>query len=310
MDEARHEIGRRFYANSMDVIEERERSFQARFDTVTLGSLVVGDLSCGADVRMRFGELGAYQVNVPLSGRLEWRQGSGARSTATPEVAAALDPAGDVRVDRWAGDCRVLAVKIERTALTGRLEALLGRPPHHSLVLRPDLDVTGGRGRDWARLVCRLAREAVEPQGLAQHPLVARPLEEALLTGLLLAADHPYRELLERPERALRPAPVKRVMDAVQERPEYPFTTGELAELGRVSVRRLQESFRAHVGMTPMAYVRDVRLARVREALLGAEPGAATVGETAWRWGFTHLGRFAAQYRDKFGETPSQTLKS
>ncbi|MEU3446820.1 AraC family transcriptional regulator [Streptomyces thermolilacinus] len=309
VEEARREIGERFYATFMDVIEGQGRRFDARFETVRLGPLVVGDMRCGADVRMRFGELGAYHVNVPLSGRLELRQGVGATLTGTPERATVLNPAGPVVVERWAGDCRVVAVKVETTALRRRLEELLGRTPPRALVLAPTLDLVRGAGRDWAVLVRRLAREAADPAGLAQHPLVAEPLQDALLSGLLLAASHPYRDELAEPARTLRPAPVKRVMDAVRERPEHPFTATELAGLARVSTRRLQESFRAHVGTTPMGYVRDVRLARVRDELRDAEPGGGlTVSEVAWRWGFTHLGRFAARYRERFGETPSQTL--
>ncbi|OII62363.1 transcriptional regulator [Streptomyces sp. CC53] len=315
MDEARREIAARFYANFMDVIEgggeTGGRRFAAHFDTVRYGPLVVGDMRCGADVRMRFGELGAYHVNVPLTGRLELRQGRGPALVATPESGTVLNPSGCVVVDRWAGDCRVVAVKIEAAALRCRLEELLGQVPRRGLALASALDLTHGHGRDWAAMVRRLAADAGDPQGLAGHPLVARPLQDALLTGLLLAAGHPYRDELDRPAAPLRPAPVKRVMDAVRERPEHPFTTTELAALARVSARRLQESFRAHVGTTPMGYVRDIRLERVRAELRAAEPGGGlTVSEVAWRWGFTHLGRFAASYRGRFGEAPSQTLQA
>ncbi|XUM05256.1 helix-turn-helix transcriptional regulator [Streptomyces venezuelae ATCC 10712] len=99
-------------------------------------------------------------------------------------------------------------------------------------------------------------------------------------------------------------------MDAVRERPEHPFTTTELAALARVSVRRLQESFREYVGMSPMAYVREVRLDRVREELRAAAPDEVSVSEVAWRWGFAHQGRFAARYRERFGESPSRTLRT
>jgi AraC-like DNA-binding protein len=33
------------------------------------------------------------------------------------------------------------------------------------------------------------------------------------------------------------------------------------------------------------------------------------VGEVAYRWGFTHLDRFAGAYAKRFGETPSATLR-
>ncbi|MET9435358.1 AraC family transcriptional regulator [Streptomyces sp. NPDC006551] len=311
VDRARREIDARYYANFMDVIERRERSFAARFDTVRLGPLVIGDLSCGADVRMRFGELGAFHVNAPMSGSMELRQGGGGPVLATAAEAVVLDPTGDTFLDRWSGDCRALSVKIDAPALHDRLESLIGRPPRgRRLAFEPRLDISRGPGLAWVRFARQVAREALSGDSLVQHELVARPLQEALLNGLLLAADHPWREELARPGGPPRPAPVKRAMDAVRARPEHPFTTTELAGLAKVSVRRLQESFREYVGMSPMAYVREVRLDRVHEELRAADPGELGVSEVAWRWGFTHQGRFAGWYRERFGETPSQTLRA
>ncbi|WP_406860191.1 AraC family transcriptional regulator [Streptomyces sp. HUAS MG47] len=308
VDEARREIGARYYANFMDVVETR-RPFAARFDIVDLGPLVLGELICGADVRMRFGELGQYHVDAPLTGSIDWRQGGRGAGTMDPASGVVFDPAGDTALDRWGGDCRVLAVKIDADALRARLDALLGRPAGRRLAFAPRFDLTGGPGLGWLRLARRAFGETLADEGLARHPLIAAPLQEALLNGLLLAADHPYREELAHPGEPRRPAPVRRAMDAVRARPEHPHTTAELAALARVGVRRLQESFREYLGMTPMAYVRQVRLDRVRDELRTAEPDEVTVGEVAWRWGFTHPGRFAAQYRERYGETPSQTLR-
>ncbi|MER5734770.1 AraC family transcriptional regulator [Streptomyces sp. NPDC002262] len=309
VDEARQELDARYYASRMDVVDEH-RSFAARFDIVELGPLVIGDLSCGADVRMSFGELGAYHVNAPLSGTMEMRQGRGPAVYASAREALLLDPAGDTFLDRWSGDGRILSVKVGAAELRDRLESLLGRPPHGGLVFRPRLDIARGPGLGWVRFARRVAAEALAGEGLAHHELVARPLQEALLNGLLLAAEHPWRDELAHPGGPRRPAPVKRAMDAVRERPEHPFTTGELAVHARVSVRRLQESFREYVGMSPMAFVREVRLERVREELRAAEPDEVSVSEVAWRWGFAHQGRFAAHYREKFGESPSRTLRT
>lgn len=309
VDEAREEIDARYYANFMDVIDTQERPFAARFDTVRLGPLMIGDLSCGADVRMRFGELGAFHVNAPMSGSMDVRQGRGHGVLATPEQAMLLDPAGDTVLDRWTGDCRALSVKIDAAALYERLEQLIGRPPRGRLAFGSLLDITRGPGLSWVTFARQVAAGALAGDGLATHELVARPLQEALLNGLLLAAEHPWREELARPGGPSRPAPVKRVMDAVRARPEHPFTSTELAALARVSVRRLQESFREYVGMSPMAYVREVRLERVHEELRAGAPDGTSVTEVAWRWGFAHPGRFAARYRERFGETPSATLR-
>jgi transcriptional regulator GlxA family with amidase domain len=57
-----------------------------------------------------------------------------------------------------------------------------------------------------------------------------------------------------------------------------------------------------------MAYVRKVRLDRVRADLLRSDPQRVGVTQIATQWGFMHLSRFARQYRDLFNELPSTTL--
>ncbi|MFI0978992.1 AraC family transcriptional regulator [Streptomyces sp. NPDC021093] len=313
LDQVRLAIAGPFYDTFIDPLG-RPRAFEARIDSAQLGDLTVGDLSIGTDVRMRVGELGSYHVNVPLSGRFVWHQRGRAEAVATARHAAVFAPAGDTGVDRWTGDCRLLAVKIEQAALHAQLERLLGRELPGRVDFAPQLDISRGTGLGWARLLRWAVGEAREAGGMVTQPLLAAPLQETLLGGLLLAADHPYREELAAPAEALRPAPVKRVLDAVHAHPEQPHTASSLAAVAGVGVRRLQEGFREHVGMSPTVYLRGVRLDRVNEELKrGAEErrgeGAPTVGEVAYRWGFAHLGRFAAVYRARFGETPSQTLR-
>ena len=71
-----------------------------------------------------------------------------------------------------------------------------------------------------------------------------------------------------------------------------------------VGVRALQAGFRRSLGTTPLAYLRDHRLDLARQALAtGREP----VTQVAFRFGFAHLGRFSAVYRERFGESPRAT---
>jgi transcriptional regulator GlxA family with amidase domain len=86
-------------------------------------------------------------------------------------------------------------------------------------------------------------------------------------------------------------------------------TVGDLARRAGTSVRTLQATFRNSVGMTPMDYLRRLRLSRARADLLAADPRFDTVARIAHRWGFTHLGRFAAAYRSRYGVRPSVDLR-
>jgi AraC-like DNA-binding protein len=309
LDEARSIIARYFYANFVDTLSGR-RGWRARFGIDPAGPVTLGDLSFGTDIRMRFGELGAYHVDVPVTGAVTWRQGNGASHTATTSSAAVFQPVGDTTLERWSGDSRLLAVKIDQQALENHLALLLDAPVRGPLRLGPTLNLSGAAGASWLNLLRLVAAESARSGGLLHHPVLGARLREDLITGLLLAADHPYREALHQPRPVLAaPRTVRRVVELMRAEPERPYTIAELARVAGVSPRSLQLSFRRYLGMPPSEYLRELRLGRVHEQLIQADPAHATVAEIADRVGFTHPGRFAAAYRHRYGVPPSETLR-
>lgn len=160
----------------------------------------------------------------------------------------------------------------------------------------------------WLRLFRVSADSPHDPRNRGWQPLIAVPLSESMLQALLAAAEHRAKELPDRPVAPARPRAVNVVLDVIEAHPEQEYTIGTLAQLAGIGVRALQKGFQQHVGMSPMSYLRQVRLARVHDELRKGE--ARTVAEAAHRWGFTHLGRFAAAYAARYGVTPSLTLRS
>ena len=55
-------------------------------------------------------------------------------------------------------------------------------------------------------------------------------------------------------------------------------------------------------GMSPIAYLRVVRLRRAHWDLRAADPSHDSVASIARRWGFAHLGRFAAAHKNMYGQ--------
>ncbi len=309
LDETRAALARHFYSNFVDRLEPSV-PLHTRMVAGRFGPLTVGDLSFGTDIRMRLGELGAYHVDVLLSGRLVWHQGNAEPTPATSATAAVFQPVGTT-LDLWTADCRMLAVKIDRDALESRLARMLEAPVTSPIRMGRWLDTTRGPGRTWAHLISTLAIDASDAEGLAHHPLLDEQLQETLLRGLLLATDHRYRDRLDGVDRPY-PAPreLRRAIDIIQAHPEWPLTIAKLADTAEIGERSLQKGFQRHLGMSPMAYLRQIRLARVHEQLNRADPAELTVAEAASRWGFVHLGRFASAYRQRYGAPPSQTLRA
>jgi AraC-like DNA-binding protein len=277
-------------------------------DVVQLGPITIGEISYGSDVLVHSGDLEtAYHVLAPLSGAVQSRHRDTAVS-ASSRRAAVFRPVGDIDLV-WPGDCRLLSIKIDRQALEQEIATALGRHSASPLPLGASFDVTGGPGRSWASLVRLLYAELRNPDSLVRQPQMARRWWQLVLSGLALTVEHPYQDDIAGRPTALRPRPVKRTLDAMHAAPGHPFTAPELAGIAGVGTRVLQEAFRRHVGMPPMTYLRELRLAQVHDELSKADPCQAAVSEVAFRWGFTHLGRFAGAYRARYGVSPSRTLR-
>lgn len=87
-----------------------------------------------------------------------------------------------------------------------------------------------------------------------------------------------------------------------------PLRISKIYESMSVSPGMVRFAFRNVHGCSPRRFFRDQRLRAVRSELRSASP-RLTVTEVATRHGFVELGRFAAQYRAAFGESPSATLR-
>lgn len=84
----------------------------------------------------------------------------------------------------------------------------------------------------------------------------------------------------------------------------------ELCLVTHVSERLLRNAFAEECGMPPTAFFRIWALNQAHHRLLAADRHRGTVTNVAMDLGIRHLGRFAKQYAQLFGEPPSTTLRS
>ena len=208
---------------------------------------------------------------------------------------------------RWSHDCAQLAVKVSRALIERTLEGVLGYPPDQAVRFATGFDVAGPPGRNWTRAAV-LLRDAIED---GAPEIVVRPLEELVVGQLLAAQPHSFSDQINGKPRPVRPRSVSRVLDLIERDPAAPLTVTAMAKTAGTSARSLQAAFAEYLGLTPTAYLRRVRLARARQDLLAAVPGdGQSVADIAYRWGFGHVPRFAAAYRERYGTAPSQTLRT
>ena len=77
-----------------------------------------------------------------------------------------------------------------------------------------------------------------------------------------------------------------------------------------VGVRTLQRCFSRCFGVTVTSYLKAVRLDAACRDLIAAHPSRDNVTTIALRNGCRHLGRFSSEFRERFGQLPSETLRS
>jgi AraC family ethanolamine operon transcriptional activator len=158
--------------------------------------------------------------------------------------------------------------------------------------------------------VSRLLQLIAKDGALFQDPKVCRLMAaQAMELGLqaFMSTDADTSKLSSHSSRVNG---VYKVIDYIQAYASQLPSMAELCVVAGLSERSLQYGFCEYLGVSPIRYLRLVRLNGVREMLLTSSRYQLKVSAAAMQWGFLELGRFSAEYRQLFNELPSATLDS
>lgn len=305
-DETRERVGRVFCPHELK-LARNEGGLAARQHVARLGRVSVSYLAYGVPVVIEPEPLrNFYLVQLPMWGSASIRVGRH-EFGSSPRVASVINPSDALKM-RWAADCGQLIVRFERSFVESLLANYLGHTLRHALTFYCELDCSSEQNRRWLQLLHWIVSQLESAPASPFGALAARQLEQALLALLLEAQPHEYSEQLQQACSGCAPRHVRKAAEFIEGHLAEPIGIDEIARASGASMRSLYAGFRRFRGVSPMEFLRAQRLKRVREELRAA-PEGATVSEVAARWGFYQFGRFAAQYRQLFGETPSVTLR-
>lgn len=301
LDEAEEAAGRVMSAHRLRASCPRE--FGSRLHAVALGSSTLlsavydGEAEVTGRVPMDY-----YTVLLTLSGGMDVATDVGEHRIGTGR-ACVISPGERLRL-RFAPRTAQVAAKLPRSVVDQAFTRVGTEPPNG---LTFDLRVPDDS--PWPG-VLRLAAATVDrfDSGILP-PGAGTELERMLVTTLLLAQPHDRATALTRGGGARGHRAAGVVAEAIAADPVPPLRPEELAAEAGVSLRTLQEGFRSRFGTSLTAYQREQRLARAHR-MLSSPPGGTTVADIALACGFAHLGRFAQEYRARYGITPSGALHS
>lgn len=308
---ARAEVARLFAPHRLEVIAQGTR-FRALFHHARLNRLSIYFARYTPEIVISSAPMEDYYLFLlPLSGAC-WMTTESGEVEVAPGQIFVVNPFNDLRM-HWVDNCAQLVAKIEREELERAVAAHLGHPPIDPI--RFDDAQTRPRSAcpTLVSLLDVIFRDLDNDGSTIGSRLGEQPAETLFLHMLLRQYPNNYAETLKRPASRAAPYYVKRVEEFIRLYAAKSITLDDMIAVSGVSARALFKGFRNFRGMGPMAYLKAMRLDHVHSELQADPPPGKprrTVTEIAEAWGFSHLGNFAKDYKKRFGERPSDTLRN
>jgi AraC-like DNA-binding protein len=248
-------------------------------------------------------------INFPIEGELSGQSGSHRIESSRLGKGFSLRP--DEGFACSVAFARGITLRAPTDALLQRAELLTGKHYGRSLLegMNRDIDL----GSSVAAILAKTMKTAmVETANLDAASMggVAAAGYEDLLLNLAVAV------LFSRVAKDLGHAPpdcgaavISRVREHIHAHASEVIEMAVVAKQFDISMRAMQENFKRYYGFSPRDYLIECRLDRAHQSLLLAD-GARSIFDVAMDCGFTDHKHFSAKYRDKYGESPSETHRA
>jgi AraC-like DNA-binding protein len=247
-------------------------------------------------------------IILPIAGFADATVGT--RVSTAPPLTALLAPASlshHITLRCARGEYASVTLMFEVEVVSRVLSEMFDGTKLSKLNLAPLLDLSTCAGVTFNLLAQTIASGMLDAQLFERSPLAMSLLVEAALRLIFEHVPHRLSFRLNRDQLQVTPRHVRQAVDFMHANMHQPLTVIDVAEAAGASVRSLQAGFRRFKDTTPAAYLRRIRL-EAAHAELSLSENRLPVREVALKWGFTQMGRFAAQYHARFGHYPSEML--
>lgn len=280
-------------------------SFHIRANFVQLEDIALGFNSGRSKFSIDFPALDCARLQIALSGQ-SITHTLGQTVLIDPNQACITSPGENAHTE-FGERFEHLLLRVNHSAIERKLTALLGSKPKGAIVFEPGGASDLPQALNLRRLIAFFNSQLNGP--IALPPLVLGELQQAITLMFLNAYPHNFSRFLDAEERDTAPKHVRRVEEFIEANWMRPLNIEKLTALTGISARGIFKAFQRSRGYSPMAFAKRVRLQHARNMLGETDTEDTTVTATAYACGFANLGHFAKDYREMFGERPSETLQ-
>lgn len=272
---------------------------------IKVGETTFGTIQYATLVNIAIDDLqNCYVINVPTQGIQEIKINS-ATIYSSNQTAAIFSPhqAFSMILEP---DCQKKMVRISKKKVEKYLSLLLGYKITQPLIFDIQAAMQGSI-KNWFNLAINLEEFLLNYESLLDFQNIWDNFENNLISILLNSQQHNYSLELERRLKG-KPSYLNHLETIFKENLSQPLTLTELEKTLGVSRERLYHDFNTYYGQSPVAYLRNLRFEETYRRLNNTKPWE-NVSSIAMDCGFQQLGRFSQEYKNRFGELPSETLK-
>ena len=277
--------------------------FDARVKMYRLGRLALFTVKAPS-IRVCIPPSGIYSLTVPLGRPFSvWEEGHRSEIGNSQAHIIRADIPFDLSTNTG---CSVLAANVRGPDLQASVAKLNQSESSQSQSPSLDyvIDFKNPEGNELFRCLAEIWGVIKRDDATTGSPIGLQELEDEYLTKFILAAQTDPGSFCK----SVSTIAISRVEEFLIAHLSEPVSRADLAEIAGVSIRSLSRGFAQRHGVGPMKFLRKRRLEASYRELLGSDRHSTTVTDVALRCGFNHLGKYAIEYRQVFGEHPSETL--
>lgn len=304
LDEARVLIGEKISPHDIDILDRKE-DLDVRYRGVSNEQFAILSARMGADVRIKPRDTTRfYYAYTPLKGHArvysrgdEMELDELQTMIVSPETAYLLDVPG--RSAR-------LVIGLEASSLHAYLEMLMLRTL--SQPLKFDMrSADEATSRIWQTFIASIGRALFSPAETIARTRVMKTFSEAAMAMALELFPHNYQDALRDQKIDLDTKRLNVALDYIHANLRQTIALKDVSQACGMSGRNLQLLFKKRFDQSPMEYFKTQKYAMIHEALESAPIGSG-VTDILGRFDVVASGYFSAQYKRRFGCTPSQSV--
>ncbi|WPN99101.1 AraC family transcriptional regulator [Pseudomonas sp. MUP55] len=252
------------------------------------------------------GEQDGFLITIPHVGHITWKTN---KSTfQSKENLVFLGDQREVVSAEYSENVNYTTLYIDHLDMHRYLALILGEPPKSRIFFNNPSATTNVATclTSIAKCLLDISKDAPSTSGrILSH------LKESLISYTLYNLENNYSNVIHDQSQTLRPSPycIRQVANYIDNNYKENITVAQLAGCAGISIRSLQLGFKTFKNITPMAYLRDIRLQHARQLLISGQY-QDNIKFVAKECGFNSYYLFTRYYSARHHEQPIDTFRN